>query len=107
MLDLRDLRAAGGPQPPVRILLPLVSISLVYLDGSEAAYAVPRHQCLAHTMEDWMVQKGMPRGSVRFMLDGNTINENQTPEQLDMEDGDVIYIMQHQARGGIGGRAWG
>ena len=31
--------------------------------------------------------------SVRFLLDGNRINETQTPQQLDMEDGDVVIAL--------------
>ena len=38
--------------------------------------------------------------SVRFLFDGNRVNPNQTPQELDMEDGDVIDVMVEQQGGG-------
>ena len=38
--------------------------------------------------------------SVRFLFDGNRISPNQTPEELDMEDNDVIDVMVEQQGGG-------
>ena len=37
--------------------------------------------------------------SVRFLFDGNRISPNQTPEELDMEDNDVIDVMVEQQGG--------
>ena len=38
--------------------------------------------------------------SVRFLFDGNRVNPTQTPQDLDMEDGDVIDVMVEQQGGG-------
>ena len=38
--------------------------------------------------------------SVRFLFDGNRVNPNQTPQELEMEDGDVIDVMVEQQGGG-------
>ena len=38
----------------------------------------------------------MRRESVRFLFDGERINERQTPQDLDMEDNDVIDVMVEQ-----------
>ena len=46
-------------------------------------------------------RQGVYTNSVRFLFDGNRINETQTPEQLNMEDGDVIDVMFEQ-QGGVG-----
>ena len=46
-------------------------------------------------------RQGVYTNSVRFLFDGNRINETQTPEQLNMEDGDVIDVMVEQ-QGNIG-----
>uniref|UniRef100_A0A672Y4A6 Rad60/SUMO-like domain-containing protein n=1 Tax=Sphaeramia orbicularis TaxID=375764 RepID=A0A672Y4A6_9TELE len=32
------------------------------------------------------------RGNVRFHFDGGKVMANQTPAQLDMEDGDIIEV---------------
>ena len=38
--------------------------------------------------------------SVRFLFDGNRVSANQTPADLEMEDGDVIDVMVEQQGGG-------
>ena len=42
---------------------------------------------------------GVATSSVRFLFDGNRINPSQTPQDLDMEDGDVIDCMVEQQGG--------
>jgi small ubiquitin-related modifier len=36
---------------------------------------------------------------VRFLFDGQRLNSNQTPQELEMEDGDVIDVMVEQQGG--------
>ena len=38
-------------------------------------------------------------GRIRFLFDGQRLRENQTPEELDMEDDDAIDAMLHQIGG--------
>ena len=38
-------------------------------------------------MNTYCERQGKPPGSVRFMLDGVRIEDHQTPDDLDMEDG--------------------
>ena len=42
------------------------------------------------------------RPDLRLRLDGNRVNANQTPADLDMEDGDVIDVMVEQQGGAQG-----
>ena len=39
--------------------------------------------------------------SVRFLFDGQRLSANQTPQELEMEDGDVIDVMVEQQGGGL------
>ena len=48
---------------------------------------------------------GIAQSSVRFLFDGARIDPNQTPEQLEMEDGHVIDCMVEQTGGAIFGLA--
>ena len=41
-------------------------------------------------------RKGVQGNALRFLLDGQRINATQTPEELEMEDGDVIDVMVEQ-----------
>ena len=38
-------------------------------------------------------------GQVKFLFDGNRIRHEQTPKELEMEDGDVIDCVQEQIGG--------
>ena len=44
-------------------------------------------------------RNGISPRSVRFLFDGERINPNQTPADLDMEDNDVIDVMVEQQGG--------
>ena len=42
---------------------------------------------------------GKPSGSIRFVFDGNRLNNDQTPADLGMEDNDHIDAMVQQTGG--------
>ena len=42
------------------------------------------------------------QSTVRFRFDGAPINENDTPQGLEMEDGDTIEVFTQQTGGGRG-----
>ena len=46
-------------------------------------------------------RQGVGTNSVCFLFDGNCINETETPQQLSMEDGDIIDITVLQQGGCI------
>ena len=45
-------------------------------------------------------RQGISLRSVRFLFDGTRIRENQTPQELEMEDGDSIDVVIAQVGGG-------
>ena len=50
--------------------------------------------------ETYAQRKGVQVQSLRFMLDGERVNENQTPKMLELEDQDQIDCMLEQTGGG-------
>lgn len=48
--------------------------------------------------ENWIFQK-LVQTTVRFRFDGQPISENDTPQGLEMEDGDTIEVFQQQTGG--------
>lgn len=50
-------------------------------------------------MDAYCSRNGYPLSSVRFVYEGETIKETDTPELLDMEDNDEIDALVEQ-RGG-------
>lgn len=43
-------------------------------------------------MDAYCKRQGLVPGSVRFTFDGNRINNDNTPDELDMADDDVIDV---------------
>ena len=59
---------------------------------------------LSKLMNAFCQRQGVNLNAVRFLFDGTRINSDQTPEGLEMEDGDVIDVMVEQQGGGRRGR---
>jgi hypothetical protein len=47
----------------------------------------------------FLFRQGLDRKNVRFMYDGNALQDDNTPEKLEMDNDDVIDVMQAQTGG--------
>ena len=52
---------------------------------------------MSRLMNAYCQRQGVSLQAVRFLFDGSRVNSTQTPESLEMEDGDVIDVMMEQA----------
>jgi small ubiquitin-related modifier len=50
-------------------------------------------------MDAYCQREGLPVDGVRFLYDGERVNRDQTPEELDMQDGDEIDALVEQTGG--------
>lgn len=50
-------------------------------------------------MNAYSANKNITSKSIRFAFDGIRIDENSTPEELGMEDDDIIDVMKEQTGG--------
>lgn len=75
---------------------------MVTQDGNEIYFKCKQTTPLKKLMDAFCNRQGVSSNSVRFLFDGNRINETQTPQQLEMEDGDVIDVMVEQQGGARG-----
>ena len=50
-------------------------------------------------MDAYCQREGLPADGVRFLYDGERVNRYQTPEELDMQDGDEIDALVEQTGG--------
>ncbi|KAI8900678.1 ubiquitin-related domain-containing protein [Globomyces pollinis-pini] len=66
---------------------------------SEMYFKIKKTTPLAKLMNTYCERQGKPPGSIRFMLDGVRIENHNTPEELEMEDDDVIDAMITQVGG--------
>ena len=77
---------------------------MVSQDGSELFFKMKKKTQIGKLMNAWCQRQGVNLNAVRFLFDGTRINSDQTPEGLEMEDGDVIDVMVEQQGGGRRGR---
>lgn len=72
-------------------------LNIKVTDGnSEIFFKIKRSTPLKRLMEAFAKRQGKSLESIRFLSEGDRINGEQTPEDLDLEDGDVIEAHQEQ-----------
>ena len=52
-----------------------------------------------YCFETKYLPQGIPINSVRFLFEGQRINDEQAPKDLEMEDNDTIEVYQEQTGG--------
>ena len=90
-------QAKLAPAQPEVINLKVVH----HRDGNETYFKCKPTTPLQKLMHAFCNRQGWSTLSVRFLFDGRLISERDTPQQLDMEDGDIIDVMQEQQGGCI------
>lgn len=76
-----------------------VALKVVNADGAEVYFKLKRGTALKKLMEAYCKKQGIARSSVRFLYDGSPLDENKTPDDLEMENDDVIDAMVEQTGG--------
>lgn len=69
--------------------------------GQELFFKIKIHTQLKKVMNAYCERQAVARGLVRFLFEGERIQDNDTPESLSMEDGDMIqvFVEQHGGEG--------
>jgi len=109
VVDLQDLRRVDaanmeeilrvmGASFPDTDILQGNRFSLIFRDqnGRTSTYTIGDTCMLWTLMEAFCVESGWEMDEICFLFDGARLRRNQTPQELDMEDGDRIDVMQHQ-----------
>ncbi|KAI8918397.1 hypothetical protein PhCBS80983_g01198 [Powellomyces hirtus] len=76
-----------------------INLKVVGQDQSEIAFKIKRTTPLQRLMDAYVGKTGQDRNSVRFLYDGARINGHETPDELDMEDNDMIQVSVQQLGG--------
>ena len=66
---------------------------------NELHFAVKKTTRLVKLIEAWCERHGISRVGKRFLVDGSVIHDEDTPESLEMEDGDIIEVFEEQVGG--------
>jgi small ubiquitin-related modifier len=104
-----DGRGTGGQKKPFRVaplrnLIPpcpsLYSLLLTQ-NGEETFFKIKKTTKMSKVFQTYAAKKGVQVGSIRFLLDGERIEPEQTPKMLELEDQDQIDCVLEQT-GGVG-----
>lgn len=75
-------------------------INLKVSDGTaEIFFKIKRTTPMKRLMEAFCKRQGKAMESLRFLIDGARVTPDNTPEDLELEDGDVIEAHREQVGG--------
>lgn len=105
MASMSDSEVNQEAKPEVKPeVKPETHINLKVSDGSsEIFFKIKKTTPLRRLMEAFAKRQGKEMDSLRFLYDGIRIQADQTPEDLDMEDNDIIEAHREQIGGSGGG----
>jgi len=85
-----DMPAAGGAE----------HLNIKVTDGNnEVFFKIKRSTKLEKLMRAFCERQGKDMKTARFLFDGNRVQGHDTPDTLDMADGDSIEVHQEQIGG--------
>lgn len=75
------------------------SIKIVNIDGSESFFKIKETTKMSKVFDVYAKKQGQPKGSLRFIFDGNRIDETMTAKEAGLSDNDVIDALVSQTGG--------
>jgi len=67
--------------------------------GEETYFKIKKSTKMQKVFDTYAQRKGVQASSLRFLLDGDRIQPDQTPKQLELDDQDQIDCMLEQSGG--------
>lgn len=77
----------------------IIKVKVIAQDGNEIHFKVKMTMKLKKLKETYCQRQGVPSNSLKFLFEGQRIADNHTPEELEMEEDDVIEVYQEQMGG--------
>ncbi|PGG95098.1 hypothetical protein AJ79_10265 [Helicocarpus griseus UAMH5409] len=91
-MDQQDNQTSGGA--------PVEHLNIKVTDNNnEVFFKIKRSTQLKKLMEAFCQRQGKDISSVRFLFDGTRVRQDDTPDTLDMADGDTLEVHQEQIGG--------
>ncbi len=88
----RLLQPWSGVVPPEATELRFVDRA----SGAEVVFKVRRSTLLGKVFSAYAAKTGTRRTAIRFLFDGKSLNDEDTPESLGLEDHDVVLVALQQ-----------
>eukprot|EP00339_Tiarina_fusa_P004581 CAMPEP_0117042784 /NCGR_PEP_ID=MMETSP0472-20121206/29773_1 /TAXON_ID=693140 ORGANISM="Tiarina fusus, Strain LIS" /NCGR_SAMPLE_ID=MMETSP0472 /ASSEMBLY_ACC=CAM_ASM_000603 /LENGTH=111 /DNA_ID=CAMNT_0004754117 /DNA_START=19 /DNA_END=354 /DNA_ORIENTATION=- len=76
-----------------------INLRVVAQDGNEVYFKIRKTTPMKKLMGAYCERQGVAMDSIRFLFNGQRIQPEQDPSQLDMEDSDVIDAVLAQTGG--------
>ncbi|KAL7637174.1 UNVERIFIED_CONTAM: hypothetical protein RMT77_011886 [Armadillidium vulgare] len=76
-----------------------INLKVVGQDGQIVHFKIKKHTQLKKLINAYCEKSKLVPSTVRFRFDGQPIAESDTPQSLEMEDGDTIEVFQQQTGG--------
>ncbi|KAG8945166.1 hypothetical protein FRC04_001145 [Tulasnella sp. 424] len=95
---MSDNEGAPEPKPELEGNAP-ISVKVVASTGEEVFFKIKRSTKLTKLQGAYANKVGKDMNSIRFLYDGQRIQEDDTPATLGMEEGDAIDVMVEQVGG--------
>ncbi|XP_047326126.1 small ubiquitin-related modifier 2-like [Impatiens glandulifera] len=77
-----------------------INLKVKNQNGNEIFFRIKRTTKLKKLMDVYCSREAVSFNSVAFLFDGRRLRRDQTPGELEMEDGAEIDAMLHQSGGG-------
>ncbi|KAI4200524.1 MAG: hypothetical protein LQ346_002366 [Caloplaca aetnensis] len=68
-------------------------------NNNEVFFKIKRTTALKKLMDAFCERQGKSSNTVRFLFDGARVNPTDSPDSLDMADGDTLEVHQEQIGG--------
>ncbi|QSZ30143.1 hypothetical protein DSL72_004663 [Monilinia vaccinii-corymbosi] len=68
-------------------------------NNNEVFFKIKRSTQLKKLMDAFCERQGKAPNSVRFLFDGSRVQPTDSPDKLDMQDGDTLEVHQEQIGG--------
>jgi len=88
-----EVKTEGSPET--------INIKVVTSSGEEVFFKIKRNTKLSKLRGAYANKVGKDINSIRFLYEGNRINDDDTPGSLDMEENDTIDVMVEQVGGSV------
>jgi len=76
-----------------------INLKVIGQNNSEVHFRIKKSTKMNKLKAAFCERQGIPMTSVRFLFEGQRIDDNNTPKDLEMEDNDTIEVYQEQTGG--------
>ncbi|KAF2073663.1 hypothetical protein CYY_005013 [Polysphondylium violaceum] len=76
-----------------------INLKVQNSQGGEVFFKIKRSTPLRKLMEAYASRSGVSLNSIRFLYDGQRLNSDSTPKELNMENDDAIDVVLQQTGG--------